>query len=485
MRDCRDGSELTANPQQDRKQILADPDTAYRDRFPQATQAQRDAVHRLHSDYTDLKQQQSEIQELTRKLSRKIGAEKRDGNTINALVADMQAHSAKLKAVTARRQQAETALLEYFADSRPDTQAPPSDATPAGARYPADVSPEEHPDIALFDGDNDAWNAYVDSHPAATIYHRAEWRDLIRQTFGHACPYFLAHDRDQRVIGILPLVHLHSRLFGNFMISMPYFNYGGALAATPLVEQRLMEAANDYAGQAGIGHIEYRDTIPREGLPVRNKKVCMLLELPGTPESLWEQFPSKLRAQIRRPQRETPEVRCGGLECLDDFYAVFARNMRDLGTPVYSKAFFANILQTFTGHCKIISIRLHNQPVAAGFLLGYRGQLEIPWASTIRDVNHLSMNMLLYWEVLKFAIAQNYRQFDFGRSSRDSGTFRFKQQWGAKPCQIYWHYWQKDAAGLPELNPDNPKYALAINTWKRLPLWMANRIGPAVVKYLP
>lgn len=269
------------------------------------------------------------------------------------------------------------------------------------------------------------------------------------------------------------------------MISMPYFNYGGAIADHPLIEQHLMDAADTYAECNGIQHIEYRDTIQRGGLPVRSNKVCMLLQLPDKQETLWNNFPSKLRAQIRRPQREQPEVRSGGVEYLNDFYVVFARNMRDLGTPVYSKSFFEYILQTFPERSRIISLRLQNRPVAAGFLLGYREQLEIPWASTIREVNYLSMNMLLYWEALKFAIERNYRQFDFGRSSRDSGTFRFKQQWGAQPGQSYWHYWLKDGAELPDLNPGNPKYALAINIWKRLPLFVTNQIGPVLVKYLP
>jgi hypothetical protein len=123
--------------------------------------------------------------------------------------------------------------------------------------------------------------------------------------------------------------------------------------------------------------------------------------------------------------------------------------------------------------------------VAAAFLIGYGGRLEIPWASTIRDVNHLSINMLLYWEVLKYAIQHQYRIFDFGRSSRDSGTYFFKRQWGAHPQPLYWHYWLRGDRKLPALNPQNPKYALAINIWKHLPLFIANRLGPSVVKYLP
>lgn len=128
---------------------------------------------------------------------------------------------------------------------------------------------------------------------------------------------------------------------------------------------------------------------------------------------------------------------------------------------------------------------MDNKPIAASFLMGHKETLEIPWASTLKEVNHLSINMLLYWEVLKYSIKKQYSYFDFGRSSLNSGTFKFKQQWGANPKQLYWHYWLPDNSELPSLNPDNPKYALAIRAWKKLPVFVANLLGPLLVKNLP
>ncbi len=477
---------MTTQDHRDRNQIISNPVTAYRALYRNADTQKLQAISQLAERHDDLKRQHQDIQAQTQKLSRLIGTAKKQGEPIDTLIHTMQEHSAQLKAIVNQQLHVEEDLLKYF-DLPPAGEESPNPPAPAfdTHRYSASAVDEQDLSIEHLDAGLAEWNTYVASNPAASIYHRSEWRELIHKTFGHDCLYLLARDRNKGVVGVLPLAHLNSRLFGNFMISMPYFNYGGAVADHPLIEQRLMEAANAHAAQAGIDHIEYRDTLPREGLPVRSNKVCMLLTLPKEQDVLWHSFSSKLRAQIRRPQREQPDVRCGGLECLDDFYAVFTRNMRDLGTPVYGKAFFRNILQTFTEHSRIISIHLHNRPVAAAFLLGYRGRLEIPWASSIRQVNHLSMNMLLYWEVLKFAIDHQYTVFDFGRSSRDSGTYRFKQQWGAQPVQLYWHYWLNDAAELPELNPDNPKYALAISLWKRLPVPVANRIGPSLVKYLP
>lgn len=266
---------------------------------------------------------------------------------------------------------------------------------------------------------------------------------------------------------------------------MPYFQRGGAVADHPLIEQKLMQAANDRANQLGVDHIEYRDDIPRKELPVRSNKVNMVLPLPDSIEDLWNNFTPKLRAQIKRPQRAEPQVYIGRNEQLDDFYTVYARNMRDLGSPAHSKQLVEHILNSFPDNSWVIVLRLNNKPVSAGLLLGHGDTMEIPLASTLREANPHSMNMLLYWEVLKIAIERGYTAFDFGRSSKTAGTYRFKQQWGAQPKQLYWHYWLSENVEMPRLNPDNPKYALVINLWKRLPLCITKWLGPRIVRNLP
>ena len=346
----------------------------------------------------------------------------------------------------------------------------------------------ENPDditISLLKDEHDQWNSYVSNNPAATIHHRTEWRELLEKSYGLESFYFIAHEPNGNAVGILPLVRLKSRLFGDFLVSMPWFARGGAIADQPLIEHKLMHTANEHASTLGIDHIEYRDDIQHEGFPVLKHKVNMVLSLPDSEEALWRGFTSKLRAQIRRPQRENTEILIGGEELVNEFYKVYSRNMRDLGSPAHSKPFIINMLQHFPQNSWIIVLRLNNQPVAAGFLLGMSDTLEIPLASTIRAVNSLSMNMLLYWQVLKFAIENGYKNFDFGRSSLETGTYRFKKQWGAIPKQLYWHYWLGESAELPSLNPANPKYALVINLWKRLPLALANWLGPLIVKHLP
>lgn len=287
--------------------------------------------------------------------------------------------------------------------------------------------------------------------------------------------------------GILPLVHMTSLIFGNFFVSLPYFNYGGVCADSPAVADNLWRKAVEIARSKKATYIELRSA--RElnwPLPVKTGKVSMELKLPQSTEALWKSFGSKLRSQIKKPLKGGMISRIGGIDLLDSFYSVFAENMRALGTPVYSKSFFRSILTEFPQSARICAVfdNIEN-PVAAGFLIGFRDRIEIPWASSLRSQNHLAPNMLLYWASLSFACEQGYKIFDFGRSTPGEGTFKFKQQWGAEPVQLYWYYWLSEGELLPNLNPKNSKYGLAIAIWKKLPLSITKWIGPRIIRNIP
>lgn len=335
--------------------------------------------------------------------------------------------------------------------------------------------------------DTVAWDVFVNNFKDSSIYHLSSWRYLIKTVFGHDSYYLCKKNDLGHITAVLPLIHLKSPLFGNFLVSMPYFNYGGCLADEVSDRVLMHERAIEIAKNISASHIEFRDVgnIGVLDMPERIDKVSMRLELPDGVDKLWSALGSKLRSQIKRPLRENPVVKTGGVDLLNDFYKVFSRNMRDLGTPVYSKEFFRKILEAFEEHCHLVVVFKDNSPVAAGFLIGYKGMMEIPWASSLREFNKYGFNMLMYWESLKLSIEQSYQVFDFGRSSKGSGTYRFKKQWGAYPVQMNWHYWKKDGGGIPMLNPSNPKYKLAINMWKKLPVPIANQIGPFIVKNLP
>jgi serine/alanine adding enzyme len=332
------------------------------------------------------------------------------------------------------------------------------------------------------------WDDFIRSHPRASLYHRAGWRPLVTRVFGHDAPYLVSRGTDGALNGILPLVHIRSRLFGSYVVSLPYFTYGGPLGGDAEVRD-LMQAAGALAQERGARHVEFRCTAPVAGLAPgqeRLDKVSMHLQLAPDQEKMWSKVSSQRRSQVRKGEKAGLQLHRGGLELLDDFYPVFARNMRDLGTPVYSRSFFAAMLSDFPQESLIVSVRYEGKPVAAAFLLQHPDRsMEVPWVSALREYNHLFVNTFLYWELLRCAIERGCTVFDFGRSTRDSGTFQFKKQWGAEPVQLHWNYWLAPGRALPGLTTSNPRFALAIAAWKRLPMLLANTLGPHLVKDLP
>lgn len=333
--------------------------------------------------------------------------------------------------------------------------------------------------------ESEKWDTYTQTSQEGTVYHLTAWKGIIENTFGHKT-YYIYTENDSKITGILPLVLMKSLFFGRFIISVPFFNYGGICANGENERIALLKYAIEIARKENAGHIELRHTERYElGLPVKESKVTMTLDLPSTAEELWGGFKSDIRRKIRRSQKAGITANIYGPEEIDSFYRVFAANMRDLGTPVYSKSFFKNILEVFPQQTRVCVLFLKNMPVAAGFLIGFKDKLESPWLSSVKRYNKLYPNMMLYWKMLEYACEKGYKRFDFGRSTPGGGTYRFKEQWGAKPLQLYWHYWMANGNKLPELSPHNPKFKLAIRTWQKLPLWLTKAIGPSIVKYLP
>ncbi len=336
------------------------------------------------------------------------------------------------------------------------------------------------------DNDVESWDRFVLGHPMASAYHLTAWRQVIEASFGHRSYYLMARDSNERVKGVVPLVFLTSRLFGRFLVSLPFVNYGGLLSESPEAQTALLREAVVLAKELKASHIELRQQEPLDlEWPSRQHKVSLRLRLPGQYELVWKGFPSKLRSQIRRAQKEGMTVKIGGAELLEDFYDVFARTMRDLGTPVYGKNFFANVLETFPKEARIVTVYFRSKPVAAGIPYGFRNTLEIPWASADRRYKHLAANMLFYSSVLEYACQQEFETVDFGRSTPGTGPCRFKEQWGAKPVPLHWYYWLGAGSQFPELNPQNQKYSLAIKVWQKTPLAVTKIVGPHIVRNIP
>jgi serine/alanine adding enzyme len=341
------------------------------------------------------------------------------------------------------------------------------------------------PVVVHAEADASRWNAYVADHPEATAYHDWEWRGVIERAFGHETRYLVAKTAGGTA-GVLPLVIFRSRVFGRFAVSMPFLNYGGVLASSREAEAALLDAAVREAHRADASYLELRHT--RQVFPhlqAKRHKVAMVVDLQPSAGQQWQAVDRKVRNQVRKAEKSGLRVLQGHAELAEGFYQVFAHNMRDLGTPVYGRRWFREIVSMFPDSTRLFAVMAGERPVAAALVLWHRSSIEVPWASSLRAYNPQCPNVLLYWEMLRFACERGLARFDLGRSTPGEGTFQFKRQWGAEPRELVWEYWTADGGPLPELNPKNPRFARAIALWRRLPLPLANTLGPHIVRSIP
>ncbi len=338
--------------------------------------------------------------------------------------------------------------------------------------------------VAPFDGSDDEWNGIVSGLPDSTFCHLAGWRAVFADVFGHESIYLVAENEKSDVEGALPLVRVKSRIFGDYLLSMPFLSYGGPLGSET-AKHCLVDRAVEEARRLGVDLLELRARGPLPGgLSVSDRKLTVLKTLPGTSDELWEKgLRAKVRSQVRRPMKEGLEGRIGR-DRLDDFYLVFSTTMRDLGTPVLPKAFFESVLTHMGDHVILVTVERDGAPVAAGFGFVWEQEVEITWAGALREHSRVAPNMLLYWEFMKAAIERGAELFNFGRCSPDSGTHKFKKQWGSEDHALPWAQWSASGVAATP-NPTGRKYELATGAWQRLPLPVANTIGPWIARSLP
>lgn len=336
----------------------------------------------------------------------------------------------------------------------------------------------------LGEGGGAEWDAFVDGAPGATACHRSGWRQIVSGVMGHEARYLVAREPEGRLVGVLPLARVRSRLFGDYLVSLPFLNDGGPLGS-PEVRERLAAEAVGEARRAGVDLLELRTRTPLSGaVEAAVRKVTVLLDLPDTPGELWDDtLRAKVRSQIRRPMKEGMEVRFGAEE-RHAFYGVFARNMRDLGTPVLPEAFFEGLAAVLPELVRFGVVYHEGEPVAAGCGFAWKEEFEMTWASSLREHNRLAPNMLLYWAFMERSILEGRRVFNFGRCTPGGGTHRFKLQWGGHDLPLPWTRWAPGRT-VATPSPTSRKFRMAVRAWQHLPLAAANRLGPLLSRNLP
>jgi FemAB-related protein (PEP-CTERM system-associated) len=327
------------------------------------------------------------------------------------------------------------------------------------------------------------WDRFVEAAPDATFFHRAGWRTVIERSFGHPCYFFLAR-RAGRITGVLPLVHVCSRLFGNRLISSAWGVYGGPVASDEASLDALNQAATELAKGLEVGYLEYRLRHPsrRPWARCSARYATFRRRLAPDPDANLRAVPRKRRAMIRKAialglrSEVDPDV--------DRFYSVYAHNVRNHGTPAYPRAYFRALLDVFGRDCEIVTVARGHEALASVLSFRFRDEVLPYHGGAVRAGRRFAASDLMYWEVMRRACERGAQVFDFGRSKTGTGAFAYKKHWGFEPTPLHHEYLLIGASKRPDLNPLNPRYALLIAVWRRLPLFVANALGPIVSRGL-
>ncbi|BHH86267.1 GNAT family N-acetyltransferase [Desulforhopalus sp. 52FAK] len=340
--------------------------------------------------------------------------------------------------------------------------------------------------------DQKRWNNYVLSHPEASPYHLWAWKDSVEQAYGHTSFYLVA-EYNEKVVGVFPLFNLRFPWLLNELTALPFCDVGNCLADSFAIQNALVNQAKAVVDEKLCNKSSLRGSMENvdglsESLHINEGgKVRMCLSLPGSAEILLASFKSKLRSQIRKAEKNGVQFQWKGQEGVNDFYTVYSQNMRDLGSPPHSKKWFNSIMVNYGERGRIGLAIYDGKCIGAGLILSTSLVTAIPWASTLREFNYLSPNMLLYWNFLKYSSGGAFKFFDFGRSTEGEGTYKFKKQWGAKAQPLQWYSFHgessNDVENKPQNNEGTSRHVVA-SLWKKLPLPASNYIGPKLRKYI-
>ncbi|HSV51004.1 MAG TPA: FemAB family XrtA/PEP-CTERM system-associated protein [Burkholderiaceae bacterium] len=327
------------------------------------------------------------------------------------------------------------------------------------------------------------WDAFVMAHPDASFFHRAGWQDIVREVFRHNT-YFLYVEQEGHIEGILPLAHVRSMLFGKSLIGLPFAVYGGAIATSPAVADALEAHAQQLAQRLGVEHLELRNVNRRHtDWPLQDLYVTFRKEILAEEEANMLAIPRKQRAMVRKG------IKNGLVSHIDTnvdrFFDLYADNVHRHGTPAMPKRYFAALMQKFGADCEVLTVTgPDGRPLSSVLSFYFRDEVLPYYAGDDEAARDLAGNDFKYWELMRRACARGLKVFDYGRSKQGTGSYSFKKNWGFEPKPLHYEYCLYKRDSVPQNNPSNAKYRLLIETWRRMPIGLANWLGPFIVRNL-
>ncbi|NTV70725.1 MAG: FemAB family PEP-CTERM system-associated protein [Azonexaceae bacterium] len=327
------------------------------------------------------------------------------------------------------------------------------------------------------------WDAFVQACPEATFFHRAAWQGILRNVFRHPT-HFLYAEQDGAICGVLPLAHIKSRLFGNSLIALPFAVYGGVAASSPEAVAALEREAQSLAKKLDVDHLEFRNIQPRHSdWPTQDLYVTFRKEILPEVDANMAAIPRKQRAMVRKGIANNLISTVDRKS--DRFFKLFADNVHRHGTPALPKRYFDTLLQVFGNDCEILTVTTPDgKPLSSVLSFYFRDEVLPYYAGDDETARNFAANDFKYWELMRRSCERGIRVFDYGRSKVGTGPYSFKKNWGFEPQALYYEYCLYKRDSIPQNNPNNAKYKLLIEAWRRMPIGLANLIGPHVVRNL-
>ena len=326
------------------------------------------------------------------------------------------------------------------------------------------------------------WDDFVDGRQEANLGHAAVWAGILRRAYGLTPHYLQARDETGAMAGVLPLAEIRDLRGGRGLVSLPFLDVAGPLAVDPAVARALIDHALELTVSTRARELELRSLVGGAETAAHPDRVDLVLELESDPDAQWSALRAKVRNQVRKAEKEGLMLQDSSpQELLDAFYATFAVNMRDLGSPVHSRGFFEEIQAAFGERARLIVTALDGRPVGGLMAIHFGDTVTVPWASTLRSERRRCPNNQIYWEAIRWAITRGASRLDFGRSPRESGTHRFKLGWGARERELAWSGYRADGSSIDLAAPGDSSIMSGLSrAWMRLPVPIATWLGPMI-----
>lgn len=352
------------------------------------------------------------------------------------------------------------------------------------------LSPDEIPSLPvrvlpLDERDAPAWDLFVQSHPNGTFFHQLGWKRVMEKTYGYK-PYYFCAKQGERITGIAPAFLISNWMTGRCLISLPFAVYGGVCAEDQESEQALVAHLESLANDLEVAYLELRNRRGdiRGGYHANTRYSSFTLPLVQDTDAVYKAFPKDIRYMLRKAEKAGLRSQ-RGFDQLDSFYHLMTINLRRLGTPAFPKQLFENLIREYPGQVDLTVVYSGDQPMSGGLSFFFREWMQPYYIGSKEEAKALAANNFLWWELIRLGASTGYTTFDFGRSKKNSGNYDFKKKWNSKIEDLAYQVRLVRRKEAPDFSPMNPKFELATNIWKKMPLGLTRAIGPRVVRWFP